>query len=260
MEEEANSEQSNSQSDDQFDPVEKREKGRKGLGKKLSPGKRAPTQTRATQGSSKVLFDSQIPAEETEQKICELFGDQLVEAAMNDLIISENLSVRDLRVIIRVLDLMTAEQVNVRKSILIECIQNFLKGERMKEVYSKYLEEMEERGEIEKERADEIRKRHAVLEPVEIVKVEEPVKVKAPPSPVRRRSPSTSALASESGGKRVAVPRFRLDPSVSIDEQLAFISEMNQFVVNVNRNLCEMERIASVLADRCAELAEDLKL
>lgn len=256
-------ENSESPSDDQFELTEKKEKPKKAPGKK-APGKRP--HSRGGQGNQKpIQFDSQIPAEETERKLCQLLGEHLVDAASDDMIISDQLSVRDLRVIIRVLDLMTAEQVNVRKSILLDCIQNFIRSERMKEVYSRYLEELESAGEIDHERAEELRKKHAVLEPLpptpDFPKSEESMRVKsAPPSSPGRRRALAGLSTTELSGRRIAIPKLRADVSVPVSEQLEFIAEVNQFVIGVNRDLCEMERIASVLADRCEELAAELKV
>ena len=280
MEEDTNSERSVSQSDDQFEPAEKAMKMKKGQAKRPSSPKRAVAKQAIPQSAKKVTFDSQLSRDETERRICRLFGERYVDAIVDESFLSEQLSVRDLRVIIRLFDLMTAEQVNVRKTILIECFQNFLRTDRMKDVFYDHLSEMEKKGSIEKDKVAELKEALESQPPpappvrhekpsgratpdksVEIAakaeeKSSDATKTRPPGSPMRRRTPSV--ISGDEKSRKIMVPKFRMDPSVSVDQQLEFIKEVNEFVVNINRDLCEMERIASVIADRYAEMKDDL--
>jgi hypothetical protein len=133
-------EQSQSQSDDQFDPSDDGgRQSRKSIPRKpVVVGKRPPSKTfnaRHQGGKSIPTFNSQTSPDETEHRLCQLFGPAFQEAAIDDCTLSDRLSVRDLRIIIRVLGLLAADAVNVRKPILCRALQEHFLSTHRQTVY-----------------------------------------------------------------------------------------------------------------------------
>lgn len=238
-------EDSNSEnvSDDQFELAEGSKKGKS---RESNKSKKHPA-ARSTHGSGPVeTFDSSLSEAETELKLCRVFADHLPNISTDA--IYELLSVRELRVILRVLGVMPSSKICSRKDILIENMKSHFETDHMKKVIGDFLDgafnvpndKKEEKPENPPEKSKS-EKRDAERE------------MKPPPSP--RRKPSAP---SEEKAKRVMIPRLKVGTGASIDQQLKFIVEINDFVVKMNQHLCEMERITSVLSKRCSELTENV--
>lgn len=111
-----------------------------------APPKRAPASVKShpshsTRGAPS--FESQMSPEQIETNLIKLFGNNFPDAAKDNIVLSDGLSVRDLRIIVRVLKLCGPSQVNVRKPLLCDFLMKHMQSERMTDAYKKYAEEKE---------------------------------------------------------------------------------------------------------------------
>lgn len=109
--------------------------------------KRSPAKTPKSHASHPVrgspTFDSQMTQEQAEINLIKLFGNAFLDASKDSLILSDKLSVRDLRIIVRVLRLCGATQVNVRKPVLCDYLMKHMQKPRMISLFTSYNEEKE---------------------------------------------------------------------------------------------------------------------
>jgi hypothetical protein len=201
----------------------------------VSP-KRAAGATHHSKPHHSIAFDSQLAPEETEMRLCKLFGNAFPLTGDDDRGIYDRLSVRDLRVIIRVLDLRPADQINVRKPELVDCLQRHLLSDHMMAVYTQYLADKEERAKAR--------------EKTERKKVEKPVRIE----PVERISAISRRKPDGTPKKVFLIPRLKNDKTFSMQPALDFLVECNRFVNDMSDRFTEMERAVSVLNARIDEL------
>lgn len=235
--------------DDQFEP---KEQGKVSV-RKNSP-KRVGSPKRPLNRSTKTgPFDPRFSRDEIMNWLCEVLDGDLEKSVNEDTTIDNTLSVNDLRGIARALALLPSDLANGRKKALIGVLQDFLMSEEMIEAVARYwtargeptrpapvFTRMERAAEREKEKSSSAAPPTAAAQTA------------AAASAPRRRGPGSA----EDRGRRPPVPRFRIHNEVAVDDYLAFFAEVNDFVVGVNRDLCEMERITSVLARRSVEMRE----
>jgi hypothetical protein len=247
MAEEEVEEQSQSPSDDPFNLSDDAglPQRKSGARSPVSTNKRAPGKTfnSRSHGKGVPTFDSQTSPEETERRLCSLFGPDFAEASENEFTLSDRLSVRDLRIVIRVLDLMPADAVNVRKPILCDCLQHFFKSERMRKAYAEWQETSR------KKEIAEAPPPPGPKEPAEIKRAKSPGGDRPAPVVTRRRLGGDERVR-----KVVVVPRLRFDRQCEGEAMVGFLTECNRFVWELSERIGEMERAVSILYARIVEL------
>jgi hypothetical protein len=245
-------EQSQSLSDDQFDPSEDTPRqARKQPIKRSSPvfkrGSRFAKQKPGRPRRRTITFESHLSTEETEQRICQVLGSAFHDAAVDEVVLSDRLSVKDVRIILRVLSLVHSDQINSRKHFLIEKLQDFLRSDHMTDVYAKYLDEVSQ-AEARKE-AD--KKKRSTVD--ETDSTESPERSSA----YAHRTLSLAKKRQEERAKKVIViPRLRYDQTFDVAQVIDFLKDCNDFVLQLSDRLSEMERAVCILMARIGELEE----
>lgn len=106
-------------------------------------------------------FESQMTPEQIETNLIKLFGNNFPDAAKDNIVLSDGLSVRDLRIIVRVLKLCGPSQVNVRKPLLCDFLMKHMQTEHMTESYRKFTEE-KERARLARQKSREEKTKHTL--------------------------------------------------------------------------------------------------
>jgi hypothetical protein len=195
-----------------------------------APGRRPGTHNKTAQTA--IAFHSHMTREESEKQLFQLFGSTFRLAGVNACAMSDRLSVHDLRIVIRVLDLLPSDKVNVRKPLLVDCLQAYFRSERMLTLHDQYMAEL----------------------PPERVASPPPV---PPPKPVRRtqeRGPPTRRLVNDEPKKSILVPRLKYDKTFQTEAALEFVLECNRFMQQLSDRISELERAVSILLARIVEL------
>jgi hypothetical protein len=188
-------------------------------------------------------FDSQTPPDETERRLVALFGPDFQEACVDDWTLSDRLSVRDLRVVIRVLDLLPADQVNVRKPVLCHSLQRHLQAPHMQAIWKQHMETRAESKE-ESEPSDEKEEK-----PKRQERTRQPASDRPAERPTRRKQSSE-----EKARRVVIVPRLRMERPFPLEEAVEFLRDCNQFVRLLSERIAEMEKAITILLTRIKEL------
>lgn len=157
-----NNDENNTSNDD--DEASKDESNSKDSSNSRAPPKRAPASVKShpshsTRGAPS--FESQMSPEQIETNLIKLFGNNFPEAAKDNLVLSDGLSVRDLRIIVRVLKLCGPSQVNVRKPILCDFLMKHMQKDHMMESYKKFTEE-KEKARLARQKSREEKTKHAL--------------------------------------------------------------------------------------------------
>ncbi|KAH0790617.1 hypothetical protein GPJ56_005472 [Histomonas meleagridis] len=209
-------------------------------------------------------FESQHTPEQIEMNIIRLYGNLYPQAIIDPGILSDRISVHELRIIVRVLKICTSADLNsLRKPDLCEKLQSYLQSEHMMEVYQNYVKEKEEarqerirkREERQKQKEELMKKELADLdeeeEPLETIEEEEeksyqltkkavPSRLKIPNKPIE--------------GEKIEIPRLIYDETFDPTAATQFLVTANKFVLEVSERLSEMERAVSIMSRRLAEL------
>jgi hypothetical protein len=243
---------SQSLSDDQFDPSEDTTRqARKQPMRRSSPvfkrGSRFSRQKPGRPRRRTITFESSLSPEETEQRLCQVLGGSFHDAAMDEAVLSDRLSVKDIRIILRVLGLVHSDQINSRKRFLMEKLQDFLKGDRMTDVYSKFLDDV---SQAEARKESEKKKRNVTEETESADSTDKSAGYVHRTLSVQRKKPE------ERVRKVIMIPRLRYDQTFDVVLVVNFLKECNDFILQLSDRLMEMERAVCVLMARIGELEE----
>ncbi|OHT03104.1 hypothetical protein TRFO_06742 [Tritrichomonas foetus] len=251
--------------------------------------KRAPSKTFKSHASHSakgaITFESQMSIEQIELNLIKIFGNQFPEASVNELALSDRLSVRDLRIIVRVLKLCDPSQVNVRKPLLCDYLMKHMREDHMTEVYEKYQEEkekarlarMKSKEEKTKTRAQTRSESQASSLSVSHSSSSSQQQISQPSEPQHERnmpnSESNNALAKSTVTREkskpemispslvknratceVTIPRLKYDSTFNVKSALATLESCNKFVITVSQRLEELERALSIMSIKVSEL------
>ncbi|KAH0796060.1 hypothetical protein GPJ56_000128 [Histomonas meleagridis] len=220
---------------------------------------------------SNVVFGTQNTPEQIENKLFILF-DQLFPKAINDInVISDLLSVQNLRIIVRILNLCTVQDLSTfRKTTLCEKLQKHFQTEHMHEMYEKFLryqEKIKEEKQKEHELKQQQKKRKEEEEKLLLMAMNEEEEDDSIPDPLEKdevyqhgnikkvATPSRIKVQhSEPKGKKVEIPRLIYDDTFDATKAVNFLKIANNFVLEVSERINEMERAVSIMSLRLAEL------
>lgn len=216
-------------------------------------------------GREIITFTSQLSIEATEENLAKVFMKNYEDATKQQLVVSDQLSVRDLRVIVRVLKLCDSTAGNQRKPYLCQMIQNHMKTKAMRAIHERVVNENlikmassendtntrsnttnptsadteENRGSFDKDgdkhhsHSGRSKKRKANKTIIENT-TENQTKQTDPNAPI--------------------IPRLVLDESFSLPVALEFLQKCNQFVWEISDRLTEMERALTIINRKLDEI------
>lgn len=104
-------------------------------------------------------FTTAMSQEQVKEALARIFASYYENDSLDQNAISENLSVRKLRVIVHTLKLSTVAETSVRKSYLCEVLEQFLKTDLMIVKYRRYQDEKEKSAQRRAEKRLEIEAR-----------------------------------------------------------------------------------------------------
>ena len=254
--------------------------------KSSSKQKRAPSSKAMKSHPNKIsiVFDSQMSIEQCELNLFKLFGASYPEATVEELIVFDKLSVKELRVIVRVLKICDASQLNVRKPMLCEYLQNYMKTDDMMEKYERYNEEKEtnkvsrQKSKNEKNKSPykkdnkntSFSQRSISDTGLDLVskksenndkndRDDKPnlnSKVNSPrSSKEKNKSDSASPMKFKTRDTiEVVIPKLKFDSTFDVKKALHTLESCNKFVNQVSDRLYEIERALSILTFKVSEL------
>ena len=182
-----------------------------------------------------IPFDASLSYDQVCLNIIKVFEKKYFDAIKDDFLLSDYLSVRDLRVIIKTLKICDSSDLfNHRKPILCYKLQNFMKTELMIDKYNKYMLNKNEQP------------NNTIIEVLPLIKEN---KID---SHINENKPIISPIQNES------INNFRrfLKPSNFEESQQAilFLQETNQFIFKISERITELERAISILLQRINEI------
>lgn len=236
-----NNEENNTSNDDE---ASKDESNSKDSSNSRAPPKRASASVKShpshsTRGAPS--FESQMSPEQIETNLIKLFGNNFPEAAKDNLVLSDGLSVRDLRIIVRVLKLCGPSQVNVRKPILCDFLMKHMQKDHMMESYKKFTEE-KEKARLARQKSREEKTKHALEAQSQNTVTKEtapaaPTTVLATTRSQTRHSMNEKSNANSSDRRSTQQNQRTTSISTTREKQSSASSNSAQSHSNINMNL-----------------------
>ncbi|EAY13761.1 hypothetical protein TVAG_467760 [Trichomonas vaginalis G3] len=267
--------------------------------KKRAPPPRAdPSKMKGSGGSSQsYMFSSSMTMEQVKDQLAKIFVKAYEQKQLNDDTLSDYLSVRKLRIIIRLLKLTDKPESSLRKPILCKLLLEFLNSDQMKVKYEKASEEREKQAKQRAERRAEKAAQKAQIQAEQLAE-QAAQQTKLEYTRTSRKAAAAAAAAaaeekreltkSESHGSMTDLDKFKkqsgqMSTSSSIiqapqfsqpvsgmrfdlqfntlkdsSKALQCLQKMNAFVWELSDRITELERAISILVLRISEAEKTL--
>jgi len=209
-----------------------------------APGDKYDGQGNSRSRGSKVAsnFESSMSAEQISNHIVVVFSNRYVEACYNENLVSDFLSVRDLRLIVKNLHICeTSDIFGHRKPALIRKLQEFMRSEDM---LSKAGISGEEKEKIMSYKPEKKPEKASSRQPIS---TENQIVSNVDQS----RNSEVELDATETESKSF---NFSLINTTDAQKAYCMIQKFNQLIWDISSRITELERAASILMARLSEL------
>lgn len=216
------------------------------------------------------LFNNKMTELQIQRNVIRLYGEQFMQAIYDSEMLSDRVSVQDLKIIMRGLGIASGHALNAKKQLLIEQLQSYLRSDFMKELYDKYLVEREEnkkkreekmkkkkeekkddnnKGNSDEEEEDEISDEESEQRENKLKKNNGNGNNHKRTFPTRKKPQSNG-----SNLKNIVIPRLKYDEDFNVERAVKFIQSANEFINHVSDRLDDIERAMSIMSFRLSEL------
>lgn len=220
------------------------------------------------------LFNYKMTESQIQRNVIKLYDEQFMQAIYDSEILSDRVSVQDLKIIMRGLNIASGHALNAKKQILIEQLQSYLQSDFMKELYDKYLLEREENKKKreekmkkkKEEKKDDNNKENKDEEEEDEISDEESEqrenKLKKNNgngninNNIHKRTFPTRKKPQSNGNnlKNIVIPRLKYDEDFNVERAVKFLQSANEFINHVSDRLDDIERAMSIMSFRLSEL------
>lgn len=221
------------------------------------------TTTKSREIKSQVNFDQNMNYESICVSLIKVFISNYDSACENDSIISDYLSVRELRTIVKALKLCDGSDIfNHRKPSLCQMVQAFISTDEMKNRHKKYIEERERIAKIRAEK--KLERQKAQEKENRLVSSKKPTKPKEITTNVKTKE--LYDIEEKQPKKEKSMPiimttlqiptcTLNTSPKTIADsaKALQVLKKLNGYIWELSARISELERAASMLLIKISE-------